>query len=310
VCNLIAGRLRLQWAGKAADTDVTESSSTISLELDSKPHSVALARGMLSAVLEVLGFEAELLDDVKMAVSEACNNVVLHAYGDRVGPMLVDLETPDAELVVVVRDRGIGLSRREPALGRLGVGLPMMETLADHAQFLDAVGGGTEVRMRFGSNSRSLRRLEPAPRVLSGEPETPKPVGDVIVSHCPIPLLAGVMGRLATIIAAAARFSLDRLSDVRLFTDAVSAQLRTTCAAPVTFSLSTTPRRLELTLGPFEPLTAGRLVPERSSLTASALPLLLADEWAREPFHGAELVRAVITDPGTPGPTRDWVSRS
>jgi serine/threonine-protein kinase RsbW len=279
---------------------VTESSSTISLELDSKPQSVALARGMLSAVLEVVGFEPEVLDDVKMAVSEACNNVVLHAYGDGIGPMLVDLDIPDGQLVVVVRDRGIGLSGREPALGRLGVGLPMMQTLADHAEFLNAVGGGTEVRMRFGSNSRSPRRLDPAPRVQSGGPEAPKPTGDVVVSHCPMPLLAGVMGRLATIIAAAARFSLDRLSDVRLFTEAVAAQLQTACAAPVTFSLATAPRRLELALGPLEPVTAGRLVPERSSLTASALPLLLADEWAREPFHGAELVRAVITDPGTP----------
>jgi serine/threonine-protein kinase RsbW len=301
VCDLIAGRLRSQCAGKAADTDVTESSSTISLELDSKPQSVALARGMLSAVLESLGCEQELLDDVKMAVSEACNNVVLHAYGDGVGPMLVDLDIPGGELVVVVRDRGIGLAGREPALGRLGVGLPMMQTLAADAQFRDAVGGGTEVRMRFASNSRSSRRVDPAPRVLSGEPETPKLAGDVVVTHCPVTLLAGVMGRLAAITAAAARFSLDRLSDVRLFTDAVAAQLQTTCPAPVTFSLATTPRRLELALGPFEPVTARRLVPERSSLTASALPLLLADEWAREPFHGAELVRAVITDPGMPG---------
>jgi anti-sigma regulatory factor (Ser/Thr protein kinase) len=303
------GRLGSRCAGKAADTDVTESSSTISLELDSKPQSVALARGMLSAVLELLGFDPELLDDAKMAVSEACNNVVLHAYGDGVGPMLVDLEIPDGKLIVAVRDRGIGLSGREPALGRLGVGVPMIQTLADHAQFLDAVGGGTEVRMRFGSNSRSARRPAVAPRAPSARPETPKPAGDVIVSRCPVPLLAGVMGRLAMIIAAAARFSLDRLSDVRLFTDAVAAQLQTTCAAPVTFSLATTPRRLELALGPFEPITAGRLIPERSSLTASELPLLLADEWAREPFHGEELVRAVITDPGAPGPTRGWVSK-
>jgi serine/threonine-protein kinase RsbW len=299
----MAGRLRSQSAGKAADTDVTESSSTISLELDSKPQSVAIARGMLSAVLELLGFEPELLDDVKMAVSEACNNVVLHAYGDRVGPMLVELEIPDGELVVVVRDRGIGLAGREPALGRLGVGLPMMQTLAERAQFLDAVGGGAEVRMRFASNSRPPRRLDSAPRVLSGEREKPKPPGDVVVSHCPVLLLAGVMGRLATIIAAAARFSLDRLSDVRLFTDAVAAQLQRTCATPVTFSLAATPRRLELTLGPFEPVIAGRLVPARSSLTASALPLLLADEWTREPFD-------VISDPGAPGPTRDSVSKS
>jgi len=289
---------------------VTESSSTISLELDSRPQSVALARGLLSAVLELVGFEPELLDDAKIAVSEACNNVVLHAYGDHVGPMLVDLELSDGELAVVVRDRGIGLSGRAPALGRLGVGLPMMETLADQARFLSPDGGGTEVRMRFRSDSRSSRVLDVAPRAPSAEPETEKPGGDVIVSRCPVPLLAGVMGRLAMIMAASARFSLDRLSDVRLFTDAVAARLQTTYAAPVTFALATTPRRLELALGPFQSATAARLLPARSSLTTSALPLLFADEWALEPFHGAELVRALITDPGAAGPARGRVSSS
>jgi hypothetical protein len=118
------------------------------------------------------------------------------------------------------------------------------------------------------------------------------------------------MGRLATIISAAARFSLDRLSDVRLFTDAVAACLQTTRAGSVTFALATQPRRLEVAVGPLEPTTAGRLVPERSSLSASTLPLLLADTWAREPFYGAELVRAVITDPGAPAPPADWVATS
>src|SRR5438105_10527419 len=100
---LPASRFGFQCAGKARDTDAFKNPSTVSLELDSKPHSVALARGMLSAVLELLGFGPELLDDVKMAVSEACNNVVLHAYDDRVGPLLVELKLGDRELGVVVR---------------------------------------------------------------------------------------------------------------------------------------------------------------------------------------------------------------
>jgi serine/threonine-protein kinase RsbW len=327
--------------GRRLTRTVTESASTISLELDSNPQSVALARGMLSAVLELLKCGPELLDDVKMAVSEACNNVVLHAYPDRVGPLCVDLELPAGTLVVVVRDRGIGLSTGAPAKGRLGVGLPMMETLADDAQFVEASGGGTEVRLRFGVDSQGPQGMEPdqhseraghaVPTAPSGRPRTEparvrpaaepaplkpaeparvRPAGEVVVSDCPTALVGGVMGRLATIISAAARFSLDRLSDVRLFTDAVAARLQTTRAGSVTFALATQPRRLEVAVGPLEPATAGRLVPERSSLSASTLPLLLADTWAREPFYGAELVRAVITDPGAPGPPADWVATS
>src|SRR6478672_6337864 len=113
--------------------EVLTSSSTIKLKLESRPQSVAIARGMLSAVLELLGFEAELLDDVKMAVSEACNNVVLHAYGAAVGPLYVDFELTGKRVGVTVRDEGIGISELAPAEGRLGVGIPMMQTLAEEA---------------------------------------------------------------------------------------------------------------------------------------------------------------------------------
>lgn len=287
---------------------MNKSSSTISLELNSKPQNVAMARGMLSAVLELLGFGPEQLDDVKMAVSEACNNVVLHAYGDRIGPLFVGLELTGGQLAVIVRDRGTGIEQREPAEGRLGVGVPMMRTLADDIEFLDVAGGGTEVRLKFGWEPRCRQHFDPHTGRRLTDMSRAKPAGDVVVSQCPVPLMAGVLGRLATIIAAAARFTLDRLGDVRLLTDAVAARVQSTSVDPVSFALVTGPRRLELALGPFQPGTGGRLIPERSSLTASSLPLLLADEWALEPLGGSELVRVVITDPGAPRPTSDRAS--
>ena len=259
-------------------------------------------------MLELLGLGPERLDDVKMAVSEACNNVVLHAYGDRVGPLFVELELSDGEIGVVVRDRGSGLARTEPAEGRLGVGLPMMQTLADDAQFRDVDGGGTEVRLMFGWDSEGLRHLDREAPPLLADPASARPAGEVVVWHCPVPMLAGVLGRLATILAAAARFSLDRLSDVRLLTDAVAARVEAVSAEPVTFALATTLRRLELALGPLAPGTGGQLVPERSSLTASSMPLLLADEWRPETSGGgAELVRVVITDSRGPRSDGEWV---
>jgi anti-sigma regulatory factor (Ser/Thr protein kinase) len=41
---------------------------------------------MLSGVAEFLSIDPELLDDLKTAVSEGCNNVVLHAIGPGAPP--------------------------------------------------------------------------------------------------------------------------------------------------------------------------------------------------------------------------------
>jgi anti-sigma regulatory factor (Ser/Thr protein kinase) len=286
---------------------VVNNSSTISLELDSKPQSVAVARGMLSAVLELVGSDPELVDDVKMAVSEACNNVVLHAYGGGIGPLIVELELSDQQLAVLVADRGVGIGDAAPADGRLGVGLPMMQTLADRAQFRDAAAGGTEVELAFGWDSRGPPTLQTGVGGTGARPFPAKPTGDVVVSNCPVSMLEAVLGRLATIMASTARFSVDRLSDVRLFTDAVAARVGAVSDEPVTFALATATRRLEVALGPFAVGIGVQLLPVRSPTTTVSLPLLLADEWGSEPFHGRELIRVVMTDPGAERSAAEWV---
>ena len=46
------------------------------------------------------------LADVKLAVTEACTNVVVHAYPDGDGPMSVTAGLTDGALTVVVSDEG------------------------------------------------------------------------------------------------------------------------------------------------------------------------------------------------------------
>src|SRR3981081_3501615 len=131
----------------------------IHLELDSRPGCVTLVRAMLSATSETLGFEPELLDDLKTAVSEACNNVVLHAYDGRSGPLSVCLYVHAGEIEVVVRDEGSGIPAGASTDDRMqGVGLPIIRALAEQAEFRAGPGGGTEVRMVF-AGSRDGRHL-------------------------------------------------------------------------------------------------------------------------------------------------------
>jgi serine/threonine-protein kinase RsbW len=276
--------------------------STIRLELASKPPSVAIVRGMISAVLEPLGFEAELLDDVKMAVSEACNNVVLHAYAEGLGPLLVELELADT-IGVTVRDHGIGIAEISQATGRLGVGMPMMQTLAERAVFCAADGGGTEVRLEFRSDPSARATFRPS--TMARPPGVvPKIAGDVVVTGCPLPLLATVMGRLATILAAEARFTVDRLSDLRLLTDVVAARAEQALEQPIGFALAKALRRLELALGPLDPGAGERLLSDHGPLSTGALSLGLADEWGTERLDGYEALKVVITESGPTRSTR------
>ena len=49
---------------------------------------------MLAGVAEAIDLDAEQLDDIRTAVTEACNNAVLHAYEGSEGPLEVDIRLP------------------------------------------------------------------------------------------------------------------------------------------------------------------------------------------------------------------------
>jgi anti-sigma regulatory factor (Ser/Thr protein kinase) len=82
---------------------------------------------MLGGVAELLSIDPELLDDLKTAISEACNNVVLHAYGGAAGPMAVSLFIDQERIRATVEDQGDGLVVADPAEG---IGLSVIRALS------------------------------------------------------------------------------------------------------------------------------------------------------------------------------------
>lgn len=110
---------------------------TVELRIPSKAEWVAVARLAVAAVANRLHFSIEEIEDVKLAVAEACTNCIQHASGsDQIEIMC---ETQANGLTVRVRDFGIGTapeeiqSRRisEPRVGGLGVFLirSLMDTV-------------------------------------------------------------------------------------------------------------------------------------------------------------------------------------
>lgn len=92
------------------------------------------------------------IDDVRLALSEALTNAVIHAYvGQVAGSITIELRVSAARchLEAQVTDGGRGLVPREDSPG-LGLGLPLMTQAADAIDFRDAPGGaGTQVAMTF-----------------------------------------------------------------------------------------------------------------------------------------------------------------
>ena len=90
-----------------------------------------------------------MLDAVRLAVSEAVSNVIVHGYRDASsGAFTLQVEWEDDELRITVRDEGCGMQPRADSPGA-GLGLPLIANLADTFSVTAPPGGGTEVCMTF-----------------------------------------------------------------------------------------------------------------------------------------------------------------
>ena len=114
------------------------------------PSSVTALRSDVAAFAAAAGIDDPLLSQIKLAVSEAVTNVVMHAYlgAEDAGEVRLHAQICDGELAVTVADDGRGMVPRLDSPG-LGVGLPFIAHLADTLDILHGANGGTQVRMTF-----------------------------------------------------------------------------------------------------------------------------------------------------------------
>jgi anti-sigma regulatory factor (Ser/Thr protein kinase) len=129
-------------------------SAKVLLHMGNGPENVTLVRETLTGLSEYARFARGELNDIRTAVTEACNNVVLHAYEDEEGPLEVEIGLSGQTTEVVVRDEGSGIQPRIRAIedGPLGIGLAVIQALVRSVEFSDSEGRGTEVRMRFDTH--------------------------------------------------------------------------------------------------------------------------------------------------------------
>lgn len=236
----------------------------VCLSLPNRPENVLVVRQALVGLAERLALDAIETNDLNTAVSEACNNVVMHAYGGGEGPLEVDVYTRAETIVVVVRDHGSGFQPRaeeadEDPDGHAGIGIPVIDALSRRAQFSDVDGGGTEVRMEFAAPNGAP--LEPIDgdrwKFQSTATTSAKPPATVELRLAPTALARAVLPRVMCALAARAYFSTARIADVRLVADVLAANAGDSISGShldVAITVAA-PRNLDLRIGP---LRSGR----------------------------------------------------
>lgn len=130
------------------------------VEFHAIPGNLGFARVAAASFAAGLGFTVEELEDIKLAVSEAVSNCIVHAYpgaNGAPGTVCMSMQICESDIKISVEDKGVGiadlLTARTPGMTtdsqRLGMGFTLMEALADNLDVTSEPGVGTCVAMTF-----------------------------------------------------------------------------------------------------------------------------------------------------------------
>lgn len=123
---------------------------TIKMEISSNPEYVSVIRLTASGIANKIGFPIDDIEDMKVAVSEACTNAIKHSDDDKFDIIFKILENG---LTIEIHDNGIGYdvnSIKTPDLENpreSGLGLFIIKTLMDDLSIESVENEGTVIKM-------------------------------------------------------------------------------------------------------------------------------------------------------------------
>jgi serine/threonine-protein kinase RsbW len=135
-------------ASSPRDTDIR-------LTLPARPQNVAVVRHVLGALADALNLDRVVVDDMRLAVTEACTNVVRHAYLDGEGTIDVVVRPRRDVLEVVVTDEGRGLGPSPDTAGP-GLGLALIKALTQSLEIQRSEQSGSRLVMGFSRRTPSM----------------------------------------------------------------------------------------------------------------------------------------------------------
>lgn len=136
---------------------MTKKQSSVRLTIPANADYIEIVRLTLYGIANRMGFSFEDIEDLKVAVSESCNNAVLHAYSE-MDDAKVDIEFGIKEdaLSITIKDHGTSFNYNETVKRSVplfdqelsdvkvgGLGLYLMQALVDEVEV--QTEEGTEV---------------------------------------------------------------------------------------------------------------------------------------------------------------------
>ncbi|MGI5892047.1 MAG: anti-sigma F factor [Bacillota bacterium] len=133
-----------------------EGANQVNIQFKSIGENAALARLLVAAMVAKYDLTIAELDEIKVAVSEAVSNAIIHGYENKPNNMVeMSITVDDGLLSIVIKDYGVGIEDIDLAMqanfssdgDRMGLGFSFMQSFMDELQVESTVGQGTTVTM-------------------------------------------------------------------------------------------------------------------------------------------------------------------
>jgi len=131
------------------------------LKIWSCSKNIGLARLAAASFASQLEFTLTEIEEIKMAISEAVTNSIVHGYGQEKGWIKLEMGIKDRTLILELTDWGKGLTEekgeKEQDVGGEGLGLIFIRNFMDQVDIESHPGQGTKVKMslKAGRESRT-----------------------------------------------------------------------------------------------------------------------------------------------------------
>lgn len=130
--------------------------NVVTMQFKSIPENVSLARVLVASFAAQLDMTISDLDELKVAVSEAVSNAIIHGYrNDPEKTVEMEIFSFEGKMMIVVTDYGVGIPDIDQALqpsfttdsDRMGLGFVFIQSFMDHLEVKSEPNMGTKVIM-------------------------------------------------------------------------------------------------------------------------------------------------------------------
>ncbi|MHB8842473.1 MAG: ATP-binding protein [Candidatus Aquicultor sp.] len=128
-------------------------SQPVSIEIPAKPEYAGIARLIVAGYAGLLGFDSEIVEDIKIAVSEACTNAIMQLHKQsRSEEMVVDIAayTNDDNLVIDVEYQAENvqqITKPDSQSIEKDLGMSILTSIMDEVDMIAAQNQGVILRL-------------------------------------------------------------------------------------------------------------------------------------------------------------------